>query len=205
MAEQIKKAKGRKPKEGASGYAPLTIRLPDKTRFALELLARAQSRSLSQAVEWALNVGVHAERIGRVGSLVTGTTVGALADKLWGADDVTRLVVLHASAPHLLEFDERCLGDLVLTSIEKDGDFNKVLVNRVDASHEGQIARTKAYQKFIKDNYVDLKEFAVAVSNLGEPLLQQSLYDLMSRHPGIGMHLLRKMRADIYGIASLLK
>lgn len=205
MVEQTKKAKGRKPKEGASGYAPLTIRLPDKTRFALELLARAQSRSLSQAVEWALNVGVHAERIGRVGDLVKGTTVGALADKLWGADTITRLVVLYASAPHLLEFDERCLGDLVLTSIEMEGDYNRVLANRVDSSHEGQIARSQAYQKFIAENYAELKEFAVAMSNLGESLVKQSLYDLMARHPDTGMPLLRRLRADIYGIESLKK
>lgn len=53
---ETKKAKGRKPKEGGAGFSPLTIRLPDKTCFALELLAKAQGRSLSQAVEWALNV-----------------------------------------------------------------------------------------------------------------------------------------------------
>ncbi|MBK9656910.1 MAG: ribbon-helix-helix protein, CopG family [Rhodanobacteraceae bacterium] len=70
MAKE-KKLTGRPRRNPDEVLGQLTIRLSSKLKFGLELLARAQHRSLSQAVEWALQAGL-ARKVAKTGRQGSG-------------------------------------------------------------------------------------------------------------------------------------
>lgn len=203
MAES-KKMKGRKPKEGPSGFSPLTIRLPDKTRFALELLAKEQARSLSQAVEWALNVGVRAQRIEHAAGGTRSISIGELAEVLWEADGPGRVLHLFEMAPHLLGFDDRCIAELVGTARENRGEQSLLLGSYVDKNPDevSSLKRVRRYVDFVKKHWDELREIAVDLGNSGEELRGLSLFEVLAKHRKSNSGLTRSMRDEVYGKAS---
>lgn len=123
MARQIpsskkktaKKAPGRPAKAPGEKLEQFSIRLPPKLKFGLELLARAQHRSLSQVVEWAIQVGLNSYEFRSESAY---PTLGGLVDELWPMPEHLRMLHLGESARHLLTFEETVATDLVLTSVE---------------------------------------------------------------------------------------
>lgn len=197
-----KKGKGRKPKEGPSGFSPLTIRLPDKTRFALELLAKEQARSLSQAVEWALNVGVRAQRIEHAGGGSRSISVGELAEALWHEDESGRILKLYELAPHLLPFDDRCVAELVSTAAESRGLQSNLLGSSYIETGTDEVTtlkRMRRYFDFAKTHWSELREVAVDLGGMGEDLRGQYLFEVLAKHHKGNPGLLRKMRDEVYG------
>lgn len=109
-----KKAAGRPPKNPGDKLEQFSIRLTPKLKFGLELLARAQNRSLSQAVEWALQVGLNSYRVNN-----EGENVADLLDSAWTHEHpFDRLYSIYNSAPNLLTFDDRAACELVENSME---------------------------------------------------------------------------------------
>lgn len=98
------KKRGPKPKPAEEQLSQLTIRLTPKLKYGLELLARAQHRSLSQAVEWSLQNGLNSFEVG-----AQRHQLGALVDQAWGdgSDVATRLLHVYRNAPELLDIDQR--------------------------------------------------------------------------------------------------
>lgn len=91
----------------------LTVRLSEKTRYGLDLLARAQHRSLSQAVEWSMSVAINGYE------LHSGATLGSLLDDLWAlGSGPERSLALFLRQPGLLTFEERATCELVFYSVE---------------------------------------------------------------------------------------
>lgn len=125
------KKRGPKPKPPEEQLQQLTVRMSPKVKYGLELLARAQHRSLSQAVEWALQRGLNSYEIpGR-----QRQTLGDALDSLWQLNhDAARALLLRQIAPGLLSFDEAAAAELVVKSAE-----SILLANYSDAvKHEAQ-------------------------------------------------------------------
>lgn len=108
--------RGRKAKPAAEKPTQLTIRMPPKLKLGLELLARAQHRSLSQAVEWALNAGLSKFQLANDGYY---SSLAALLDDLWDFTPPQRAATLLIHAPELLSYEDRIAAELVEYSLER--------------------------------------------------------------------------------------
>jgi hypothetical protein len=112
------------PKKPVKG-AVITFRLTPKYKFALELMARRQHRSVTGVVEWAIDQALLADGIARppaipeVICLENGAKVDALKfhlsllDKLWSPSESTRLVNFAKYAPELLSFEEKLIWEKI--------------------------------------------------------------------------------------------
>lgn len=106
----------------------LTLRLDPKMKFAIELLARDQKRTLAGVIEWAVQKALNGQEV------TTGTgkgTLQQLVDRVWSPDDLERIIYLGAYAEHLLNHEESCQWQViksnpVLFKIHESDDFGRI-------------------------------------------------------------------------------
>jgi hypothetical protein len=91
----------------------VTIRLDPKLRFAAELAARKQRRTLSSFVEWAIEKAV-SEEVVKVRSLDgNGDTALEAMTRIWDVEEADRFVKFAEEYRDLLNFDEERLWKLI--------------------------------------------------------------------------------------------
>lgn len=112
MAEQKKGTRVRK--SDGQQLEVVTFRMPAKIKHGLELLARLQGRSLTQAIEWALQYTLANVR----GHATEPDTIWAVLSIAWKYEGWERVYVLHACNPALVSFEDRHACELVANSIE---------------------------------------------------------------------------------------
>jgi predicted transcriptional regulator len=92
----------------------VTVRLDPKLNYLCELAARAQRRTKSSFIEWAID---HALGFVEVPSPTqTGETIAQKANELWDVDESDRLAQLAFYAPVLMTHDEQLMWRLVETN-----------------------------------------------------------------------------------------
>jgi hypothetical protein len=93
----------KKPKPTRS--ETLGLRLDPRMKYALELLSRAQRRSISGTVEWCVERALKSEMIS---TELTGAdlTFEDLTHRIWDVDPYRQLVNLCAYTPKLATFEE---------------------------------------------------------------------------------------------------
>lgn len=89
----------------------VTVRLDPKLNYLCELAARAQRRTKSSFIEWAIDSTM--ERIDVPG---TSKTLQQLAEDLWDVDEADRLVSLAFWSPGLLTHEEQLVWKIIRTS-----------------------------------------------------------------------------------------
>lgn len=156
-----KRSPGRPKKPDAERLEQFSIRLPSKLKFGLELLARAQHRSLSQAVEWALQVGLNSFSVDN-----NGTTMSDVLESLDGdLSDPRNTFRIYMRAPVLLSFEDAMTCEAV---------FHYHDVGVLD--HElGRTMEHDAADKLVDDLYWkpvfahwdEIKEQVIAVTSKG--------------------------------------
>ena len=92
----------------------VTVRLDPKLRFAAELAARKQRRTVSSFIEWAIEdalgrYAIHEE----IGHNAEPVTTMEAAHQIWDVDEMDRFVNLTFTYPELLTHDEQMLWKLV--------------------------------------------------------------------------------------------
>lgn len=95
----------------------VTVRLDPKLNYLCELAARAQRRTKSSFVEWAI---AHALKSVQIPGTAGGfndpdESVADLAERLWDVDEADRLIALAYHAPTLLTHDEQIIWKLIMT------------------------------------------------------------------------------------------
>lgn len=111
----MKKPPGRPKKPAGEQLEQFSIRLTPRLKLGLEMLARVQGRSLSQAVEWAIKVGLNTQRLPPNDKYMF---LGELLDDIADRDEFTRLLSLFLYAPSLLSFEEAAAMQFVNESWE---------------------------------------------------------------------------------------
>jgi hypothetical protein len=106
MSEKKAKSARVRKSDGAELYA-LTVRLPPKLKYGLDLLARLHGRPLNQAIEWALQFALANVRAdgGEVGS--EPTTFASVVDMTSRFEGWERAYWLYKTNPALVSFEER--------------------------------------------------------------------------------------------------
>jgi predicted transcriptional regulator len=111
-----------KAKRGGGGKLSrsetVTVRLDPRLNYLCELAARAQRRTKSSFIEWAIEnalaaVGIPGERKSAAGELWTIQERNA---DLWDVDEPDRFIALVALAPSLLTHDEQMVWKVISTS-----------------------------------------------------------------------------------------
>ena len=117
--EAIEKVRAKRSGGGKlSRSETVTVRLDPKLNYLCELSARAQRRTKSSFIEWAIenalaSVGIPGERKNAAGDLWTIEERNA---DLWDVDEPDRMVALVALAPSLLTHEEQMVWKVIATS-----------------------------------------------------------------------------------------
>jgi hypothetical protein len=192
MTEE-KKRGGRPRRVPNQRLVRLQINLDPKVKFGLDLLARAQGRSLSQSIEWALQSGFRHEMI-HGGSLRKDTrALGDVIDELWEIKEPKlRLVRLWEVSPTFVEFDERAVCELVATANEAR-DSAKTSMSHV--SYKERLSNADwtrltnemrdEYWRFVVDRWSTLEYVASKIRRRGDQLNALALYTVL-RNEGEG-------------------
>ena len=106
--------------------AVITFRLAPRHRFALELMARRQHRTITGVIEWAIELAARTDGINipppgvpEVYEMENGAKVNvskiqkSLLDKLWSPCEAKRLVNLAHWAPSLMSFEEKIIWEKI--------------------------------------------------------------------------------------------
>lgn len=89
----------------------VTVRLDPKLNYLCELAARAQRRTKSSFIEWAVS-----EALGRVvlpGNMASEGTIASYAERLWDVEEADRLAQMAFQAPVLMTHEEQLIWKLV--------------------------------------------------------------------------------------------
>ena len=102
-------------KKGAGGSLTrsqvVTVRLDPKLKFAAELAARKQRRTISSFIEWAVEKAVRDVEVLNNAD-IKGTVWQAMM-LVWDVEEADRLVKLALNFPELLTFDEERLWKII--------------------------------------------------------------------------------------------
>ncbi|WP_414546928.1 hypothetical protein [Stenotrophomonas forensis] len=157
--------RGRKPKPEGEKPTQLTIRLPPKLKLGLELLARAQHRSLSQAVEWALNAGLSNFQLNNDSYY---SSLSSLLDDVWDFTPVKGALTMLLHAPELMTYQDRIAAELVEYSVE---------MQALEQNRECEITHDELYEMADKHwpKIQQMAEYIIsnALSPRGASLLDQ--------------------------------
>lgn len=85
----------------------VTVRLDPKLRFAAELAARKQRRTLSSFIEWAIG-----EAVNRI-EVTDSENVNYVMAQVWDVEEADRFIKLALNFPELLTFDEERLWKII--------------------------------------------------------------------------------------------
>lgn len=182
---KLKRAGGRPPKPPEEKLKQFSIRLPAKLKFGLELLARAQGRSLSQAVEWALQRGVNTFEV------THGRHLGIAVDAAWETrhNRFNMLEAVFHIAPEALDLQDRWFVRTVLLSWE----HARVQKVASDLGGKNSGAQQRHYRELKSklDSWVDrqfdeLKRAIDEISLQGESIEGRKLTDLLGLPPIVG-------------------
>lgn len=120
----------RKRSHGTAGAETLSVRISSRTKYALELTARYQRRSISSVIEWWLNELMRNQMLQETDG-ETRSLSHAMVE-LWDPYEADRLVKLALKFPSLLTFEE----DLIWKVIREENSFWKPLSPPAELSTE---------------------------------------------------------------------
>ncbi len=130
------------------------VRLDPKLKYAAELAARTQRRSLSSFIEWAVQEAV--DRVPVVGGGLAPRTAKEVMPLVWDISPSTRLVKLAIYFSGLLTYDEQVVWHLIREHPAlwrgKRGTKLEDKVEEYRAFAE-QISKGKSPKKAVEDNF----------------------------------------------------
>ena len=182
--------RGRKPKAPGERLDQLTVRLPPMLKFGLELLANHQGRSLSDAMQWAVRVGLNSWAVG------DGATLGDRLPSIFAREnEARRLIAAYELSPSLLTFEDRNAVEYVLGSKEMQiaevlrrkvrdlaeqtekarGKKKSELNDQMHCAHEQSSALSREMHRLIAKDWSLFKSTANELANSGHGLKGHSL------------------------------
>lgn len=173
----------------ASKEKPVMIgaRVSPKAQYGLRLLAKVQSRTIADAVEWAINLALRQTRIG-TGDLRLNRVVDTAWEK---PSDAQRIEYLGRTAPELLDFEERAAWNLVKRCDElwelkyyamepdADGPIQLVRVSKDDPNRDPQLDETTPIFPIIEKHWDAIRFVGVALGRAGEIEMRFSLDQIL--------------------------
>lgn len=204
LNKPAKRPPGRPKKAVTEKPEQFSVRLPPKLKFGLELLARAQHRSLSQVVEWAVQMGMNTYEVGRNFESLTDLLTAAWEHE----EEGRRLLEIYRTAPALLSFEDAAVCELVDRAADP-GDLEAHIRKEIDADRVPDMTSEEywkrvnftlqsTYWAVIWQRWDELRNAAVSMTNSGKSLQMQSIARILDlKSPKRGASLLDIYRAQI--------
>lgn len=198
-----KRPPGRPKKAVTDKPEQFSVRLPPKLKFGLELLARAQHRSLSQVVEWAVQMGMNTYEVGRNFESLTDLLTAAWKHE----EEGRRLLEIYRAAPALLSFEDAAVCELVDRAADP-GDLEEHIRKELDKDRSSELTSEQywnlanetlesVYWPVVWRRWDELRQVAVDMTNSGRSLQMQSVAKLLDlKAPKRGASLLDIYRAE---------
>ncbi|WP_443690687.1 hypothetical protein [Pseudomonas sp.] len=103
-----------RPKKSEQPSVNVSLRIDPKIKFAIELLAREQKRSITGVIEWAVMQALQ----GQIVRTPSGNeiTMLELMDLTWSPDEAERVTMLGIFSPHTLNHEETCIWTVIRSS-----------------------------------------------------------------------------------------
>lgn len=118
-----------RPRKSSDSNATVSVslRIDPKVKYAIDLLAREQNRTITGVVEWAVMQAVRAHRVdGLIGEDPDGLNLNGFLEMVWSPIESHRIVSLGVNRRSLLTFEELCHYEIVeqIPQIMKWGDLD---------------------------------------------------------------------------------
>lgn len=145
-----------RPKKAEQPTVNVSLRIEPKIRFAIDLLAREQKRSITGVIEWSVMQALKTQSI----KTPAGDEISLyeLMDLAWSPDEADRIISLGMLSPHTLNHEENCIWTLIKSSgifmVLGDGKASTVLSDFVP-----NIPLIKMCWPLIKERGVELSEW----------------------------------------------
>lgn len=103
-----------RPKKAEQTTINVSLRIDPKIRYAIDLLAREQKRSITGVIEWSVLQALKAQEV----TSPAGNTLSLyeLMDLTWSPDEAERITALGVFSPHTLNHEESCIWSLIKSS-----------------------------------------------------------------------------------------
>lgn len=103
-----------RPKKSEQPSVNVSLRIDPKIKFAIELLAREQKRSITGVVEWAVMQALKGQQV----KTPAGNEISMLElmDLTWSPDEAERVTMLGIFSPHTLNHEESCIWTIIRSS-----------------------------------------------------------------------------------------
>ncbi len=152
-------------KKGAGGGLTrsqvVTVRFDPKLKFAAELAARKQRRSVSSFIEWAVG-----EAIAKV-KLDENNNINDVMNQVWDVEDSDRFVKLALNFPELLTYDEEKLWKIIT-------EYEPFWRGEVAGGEYGGINSDSISLGVLRNNWETLQKIIVGEANVSD--LKQTLF-----------------------------
>ncbi len=146
-------------KKGAGGNLNrsqvVTVRLDPKLKFAAELAARKQRRTISSFIEWAVE-----EAVSKV-EVAEKVNMNKVMNKVWDVEEADRFVKLALNFPELLTYEEEKLWKEIR-------DYPKFWEGTHGAENHSEINENYAFWGLIQINWETLKKIVAGEANRGD-------------------------------------
>lgn len=167
MTKTTKKKVGRPLRCNGQALGRLTLILDPKLKLGIDLLARHQHRSLSQAVEFALEVALHS-----IHGRDSDENLGDILDMAWSHDSMPKTIrEIYCFDPSLLSFEDAKACELINGSIESSA----------IAAGNKTCAAVADFDALVSQHWTRLQEHAVALTTLRKPLKGHSLTAILAQ------------------------
>ena len=109
---------GKRAKGGGklSRSESVAVRLDPKLNYLCELAARAQRRTKSSFIEWAIDHALKSVEVPGAGDFGGRETIDSMSGPLWDVDEPDRVAALAFGAPFLMTHDEQLIWKLVTSN-----------------------------------------------------------------------------------------
>lgn len=135
-------------KKGAAKTVTITVRIPPKDRFLLEILGRRQRRNLTSVIEAAI-----------ANYLQTDDEIESVERNIWDVIASDRFAKLAMHYPELLTYEEGCLWKSIQTAYNQELGRNPYFMANGDVD-----------LKKLREDWVDLMRLAAGKWGLSLPL-----------------------------------
>ncbi|MCL1552833.1 hypothetical protein [Xanthomonas nasturtii] len=152
---------GRPPRVEGEKLKRVNLSLRPSLLYGLELLAKAQHRSLSQAMEWALQVGLSSFSVDNEGTTISDMLAGIEGEPT----EPRNLFRIFMSAPTLLSFEDAMTCEAIFN--HRDAGVLEDELGQVVAADVAQEELENLYWKPVFAHWDQIREQVIAVTSKG--------------------------------------
>ena len=92
----------------------VSLRIDPKIKFAIDLLAREQKRTITGVLEWSVMQSIRNHRVlGRAGEWDQDLSLFEYLEMTWSPIEAHRVAALGAIRPQLLTYEESCIFEVI--------------------------------------------------------------------------------------------